>query len=478
MATALSVEEEVPQNVVEPVGAGRVPWRDGWDRAGSKASDVAVLTKRFQDLFVATEQAQEDRAQLIHHASNGEEAAERQMKRYIRDTLRRDGALRGADEEKVAQEIFDYLYGFRELAPLVHDDDVDEVQVNGPSNIWVIRSGRRVRTDVRLKDEQTLEQYLFPRLFAAKGQSLSREQPQLEHVRADGIRLTAARPPRGRHATMMIRKHNLKYLAPEAWVDSGSASTRMLDHLRYLVRGRVSILVSGPTGAGKTTVVRLLIGFSDPDMRWVSMAKDRELHLEEAFPDRGVVEFEVGGRGGLDDLFRLVLRYSPSAVVQEEIREGDEAEIMLLTVRRGHGGSLSTVHVTSPDKVALEVARMCLAGQAMDPTSLTLKWNEVAEAFPIVVHMAEDSAHSGRRMVEEIGQYEVHDPQEPPQYVPLCRWVPEDPLNYYAAGAWHWLNDTTDTIKAVAERHGVPRSLLTTPKGEKDAWAPQGGDSE
>lgn len=460
---------------LEPVGGGQKPWLDGLDSDAVINMDLNTVTQRVKDIFLNDSRDLKDRSALVQMAQDGNPAAEREMKRLIRDILRREGyLLAGWEDEKLANTVFDYLYGLRELGPLFHDPTVEEIQVNSQDNIWVIRNGRPERTNVLLRDENSLEQFLFPRLFSGKGQAISTENPQLEHVRQDGVRITATVPPRSPQATLIVRKHNVTFLSPKEWLATGSAPERLLALLGAALRGRVSILVSGPTNSGKTTLVRLLIGYAPPDMRWVTVATDRELHLKEAYPNRNFVELELRGRGELSDIFRVILHCSPNAVVLEEIRNGDEAEIMLQTVRRGHGGSLSTLHVTRPETVALEVAKMALEGKPLDPITLNLKWSEVAESFPLVVQMETDSMRTGRRLVDEVGQYVVHAPGQPPEYQPLCVWEPSGE-NRYAAGGWRWVNQISTDILQTAERNGIHADQLLVPSGTYERWG--GGSS-
>ncbi len=472
---AVSPLTDEDRAAIEAVGGGQSPWRDGWGVSGviteAPRRDVREATEHAQKALGKDSADQGKRARIVQLASDGDPTATRDLKRLIREVLRRDGYLAVGDRgDDLIEEIFDYLYGFRELAPLVHDPTVDEIQCNTPESIWLERRGRRERSSITLRDTDTLTQYLFQRLFGAKSQALTREQPYLEHVRADGIRLTATTPPRTAFPTLIIRKHSLQFLEPESWVKAGSVSEAILDILSAAVRGRISMLFSGPPGSAKTSLLRLAVGYSDPLMRWVGLATDRELHLREAYPDRNITEFQVGGRGELQDLFRGALRQSPDAVVLEETRNGEEGEIMLQTTRRGHDGSMSTVHVTRAQDVALEVAKLCLSRQALDPTTLTLKWREVGEAFPFIVQMDRDPVGTGRRMVQEIGQHILRGPYDPPEYQTVCRWEPDDPLINYGKGEWRWVNDITDAIRARAVKNGVDLRRFDHLTGMSDRW--------
>lgn len=446
------------------------PWRDGWmgPIPDTSSMNIGQITEYVQQALTHVET--EEQSKIIQLAQNGDVKAERQVIKQIRKILSEQRLLTaGVDEESLAVEIYDYLYGFRELGPLFRDPEVEEIQVNRADSVSVVRNGRNQATGVNLRDNLTLERYLFPRLFAASGQAISHEHPAIEHVRLDGVRLSATMPPRSAYSTLIVRKHNRLFLDYHQWTVLGSASTRMLDVLGALVRWRVSLLISGPTNSGKTTLLRLLVGYTPENMRWVTLATDRELHLAEAYPNRSIAEMELGGRGEISDLFRTILRYSPNAVVLEEIRNGAEAETMLLTVQRGHGGSMSTLHVTRPDQIAFEVAKMSLEGRSLDPTTVMLKWREAAIAFPVVVQMAADPLVTGRRLVEEIGQYVVKGDNEPPVYEPICIWRPSGDLPY-GDGAWHWVGTFSDAVIEEMQRHGGSRDSVTVPPGTVEEW--------
>ncbi len=470
MARQEVVENVQPQDVLTAFAAPGRPWRDGWANAERQVGGTEEITEYVQQ---ALQRVQDDeQSTIIQRAQNGDAEAERLIVKQIRGILGEQRLLTaGMDGERVAVDVFDYLYGFRELGPLFRDPEVEEIQVNRADNVSIIRNGRQEGTQVALRDDLTLEQFLFPRLFSVSGRSISREHPSIEHVRLDGVRLSATMPPRSAHATLVIRKHNRLLLDRKQWAAFGSASPRMLDVLGALVRWRVSILVSGPTNSGKTTLVRLLVGYTPENMRWVTLATDRELHLTEAYPTRSIAEMEIGGRGEIADLFRIVLRYSPTAVVMEEIRNGVEAETMLLTVQRGHGGSMSTVHVTQPEEIAFEVAKMSLEGRSLDPTTVMLRWNEVARAFPVVVQMATDSLVTGRRLIEEIGQYVVRDKHEPPVYEPVCVWRPSGDMPY-GVGAWHWVGSFHEGVLAEVRRHGGDVGTIKVPESAVEPWHP------
>lgn len=457
-------------SVLDPFAPVGRPWHDGWMDETATLSVDAITDAVQQVMNRRGESEDEGQSKLVQLAQNGDEEAVAKVLRQIRDILQRERLLTaGMDEASVVGRVFDYLYGFRELAPFFHDPDIEEIQVNRADSIFVVRNGRLERADVCLRDELTLERFLFPRLFTAIGQSISRERPSIEHVRADGVRLSATMPPRSAHATLVVRKHNRLFLDRGQWATLGSTSPRLLDVLGSLVRWRVSELISGPTNSGKTTLLRLLVGYTPENMRWVTLATDRELHLTEAYPTRNIAEMELGGRGEIADLFRIVLRYSPIAVVLEEIRNGAEAETMLQTVQRGHGGSLSTVHVTRPEQIAFEVAKMALEGRSLDPTTLRLKWREVAAVFPVVVQMAADPLVTGRRLVEEIGQYIDRGENEPPVYEPVCVWRP-DGDTLYGDGGWHWVNTFQDKIVQQVVRNGGRPEDILVPPGTIDRW--------
>ena len=445
------------------------PWRDGWIGSAIERGTVSIdtITDYVQAAFRRS--GDDEQHHLVQLAQNGDAESEQAILRRIREVVREQRLLTaGMDEQQVATDVFDYLYGFRELARLFRDPAVEEIQVNRADNIWVIRNGRLEKTNVNLRDDTTLEHYLFPRLFAESGRAISHEHPSIEHVRLDGVRLSATMPPRSARATLVVRKHNQLLLDPQLWASLGSASPRILEVLGALVRWRVSILVSGPTASGKTTLVRLLIGYTPENMRWVTLATDSELHLTKAYPERNITEMEVGGRGEIAELFRTVLRYSPTAVVLEEIRNGAEAEIMLLTVQRGHGGSMSTVHVTEASEIAFEVANMSLEGHPLDPTTVNLRWRQVARAFPVVVQMAADPLVTGRRLIKEIGQYVVRTENEPPVYEPVCVWRASGDLPY-GEGGWHWVGTFHDSVLKIIQEQGGDVGKILVPEGTVDS---------
>ncbi len=242
------------------------------------------------------------------------------------------------------------LSGLGPLDPLLSDDSINEIMVNGPDEVFVERRGQIELVDARFDSREALRE-LIVRIATDVGRSVDERQPLLDARLRDGSRVNAVLAPlavRGPYLT--VRRFPSRRLSGEELVANGSLSASMLAFLRAAVAARLSILVSGGTGSGKTTLLAALCGFIATNERVVTIEDAAELRL----PLRHVLPLEsrpadASGEGEVTirDLVRNALRMRPDRIVVGEVR-GAEALDMLQAMNTGHEGSLSTIHANSP----------------------------------------------------------------------------------------------------------------------------------
>jgi pilus assembly protein CpaF len=324
-------------------------------------------------------------------------------------------ALPADERERMVEEIMYEIYGFGPLEPLMRDPDVSDVLVNGPSSVFIERNGLLQPTDVKFADEEHLLMYI-QRLVGRAGRRVDETCPMVDAKLPDGSRLNAVIPPLAlKGPTLSIRRFKSKALLFEDMVRLNTLTPQMADFLSTAVRCRVNILVSGGTGAGKTTMLNNISRFIPASERVITIEQTAELQLQQ----KDVVALEtrpanVEGQGEITqrDLLRNTLRMRPDRIIVGECRGGEVLD-MLQAMNTGHDGSMSTVHANDT-RDALDRLEMMIALSGVDlPMHMARAY--IATAVQILVHMARLS--TGERKVLRVselvgyqdGSYQVED---------------------------------------------------------------------
>lgn len=301
----------------------------------------------------------------------------------------------------------DRLFGLGELAPLLRDDRVSEVMVNGTRGVWVEREGRLERTAIRFDDAEDIL-VLIERLVAPLGRRIDLATPLVDARLADGSRVHAVIPPISVGGPVLtIRRFSARPLVPDDLVRGGTMSATTASYLVEAVRRRRSILVSGGTSSGKTTTLNALACAIGADERVVTIEDAAELRL----PQANVVSLEtrspsVEGTGGVDvrTLLRNALRMRPDRILVGEVR-GGEALDMLQAMNTGHRGSLTTAHANSAYHALLRLETMALMGGIDLP--LRAIREQIRRGIDLVVHQERDP--TGARRVVEVAELDPED---------------------------------------------------------------------
>ena len=288
------------------------------------------------------------------------------------------------------------------LAALLNDPSITEVIVNGPAEIWVERRGRLQRAALRFDDTGALRDACV-RLAARAGRRLDDAQPMVDARLADGSRLNVVLPPLAPDGPLLT----LRRFAPRPFtltelVELGSLSQADADLLDCCVRSRLSILISGGTSSGKTSLLGALAARIDASERIVTVEDAAELRIDRPhvarLEARGA-SLEGTGEVGIRELVRNALRMRPDRLVVGEVR-GGEALDMLQAMTTGHDGSLTTVHAKSPDDALRRVELLALMAGLELPYAAVRE--QVASAFDVVVQVARRS-DGERRLVSIAG---------------------------------------------------------------------------
>ncbi len=285
---------------------------------------------------------------------------------------------------------------------LLADPAVEEVMVNGSDRVYVERGGRIEATGVAFADEEELRNAI-ERILAPLGRRVDELSPMVDARLADGSRVNVVIPPLAIDGpAVSIRRFGARRPGPAELVALGTISQAQHDLLGAAVAARRSILVSGGTGSGKTTMLNALSSFIDPAERVVTIEDAAELRLQQPH----VVRLEsrpagVEGRGlvTIRDLLRNALRMRPDRIVIGEVR-GAEALDLLTALNTGHDGALSTVHANSPADALSRLETLALmAGVGLPHAAVA---EQVQRGIDLIVHLQRRS--DGARLVTDISE--------------------------------------------------------------------------
>jgi pilus assembly protein CpaF len=346
----------------------------------------------------------------------GEEEFRRQLQALAAHLCgQRDAGVPAGERERMVRELMDEIYGFGPLQALMADPEVSDVLVNGADAVFVERNGLLERTSVRFADDQHLLQYI-QRLVSHAGRRIDEVSPMVDAKLPDGSRLHAVIPPLAlRGPTLSIRRFKTSILQFEDMVRGNTLSPEMADFLIACVKSRLNVLLSGGTGAGKTTMLNNLSRFIPASERVVTIEETAELQLQQA----DVVGLEtrvpnVEGKGAVSprDLLRNSLRMRPDRIIVGEARGGEVLD-MLQAMNTGHDGSMSTVHANDTRDALNRLELMIALSGAELPTRVARQY--IASAIQIFVHIARLS--SGERKVIRVselvgvtdGEFDIQD---------------------------------------------------------------------
>ena len=381
----------VPQPVAEPVrpseDSSSTAQRSPISFAAAKAEIHAMLVERH-----ALEIDITDRAGVRSRiATIAEEYARRQ-----------GVTLNRLDYGHLIDALLDEVLGLGPLQALLEDPAVSEIMVNHPHQVFVERAGRVSLSPVVFESAAQLRQ-VIDRIVSTVGRRVDESSPMCDARLRDGSRVNVVLPPLAIDGPCMsIRKFSRDKLRPEDLLRIGSATPQMIEFLRAAVRSRLSILVSGGTSSGKTTLLNILSSFIPPDERIVTIEDSAELQLRQEH----VIRLEsrppnVEGKGSIEirDLVRNALRMRPDRIIVGECR-GGEALDMLQAMNTGHEGSMSTVHANTPYDAFGRLETMVLMGGADLPARAIQK--QIASAVDIVVQAAR--VRGGSRKIVSIAE--------------------------------------------------------------------------
>jgi pilus assembly protein CpaF len=310
--------------------------------------------------------------------------------------------LNGAEKESLQSALLDEVFGLGPLEPLLKDPTISDILVNRKDLVYVERRGVLEKVDVKFRDDRHLLQ-IIDRIVGAVGRRVDESSPMADARLADGSRVNAIIPPLSLDGpSLSIRRFGSSPLTAERLLELQSISPEMLEILTAAVRARISILISGGTGAGKTTFLNMLSSYIPNTERLVTIEDAAELQIQQ----ENVVRLEtrppnVEGNGAVRQRQLLInsLRMRPDRIVIGEVR-GEEAFDMLQAMNTGHEGSMTTIHAnTCRDALSRMESMVAMANFNLQEKAVR---QQIASAIGLIVQISRMS--DGTRRVINLAE--------------------------------------------------------------------------
>jgi pilus assembly protein CpaF len=379
---------------IEKKGPGGRPKKAGGDTDAFRELKAGVHNRLLQQL-----------GPKLYDAELTQSELERMVRGALQEAMAdEDVIISPADRTRIAQEIADDILGYGPIEPFLRDPDLTEIMVNGCDDIWIERSGRLQRVDGRFSDEPHLRRTI-DKIVSRIGRRVDESSPMVDARLPDGSRVNAVIPPLAIDGSLLtIRKFSADPYTADDLVAFGSFTKRTADFLAACVRGKLNIIVSGSTGAGKTTTLNVLSSFIPTDERIVTIEDAAELQLHQDH----VLRLEsrpanIEGKGAIEirDLVKNSLRMRPDRIVVGEVRDSSALD-MLQAMNTGHDGSICTVHSNGPRDTLARIETMVLMA-GMDLPIRAIR-EQVASAVDLIVHQSR--LRDGSRRITHVTEVE------------------------------------------------------------------------
>jgi len=309
-------------------------------------------------------------------------------------------ALARAERARLFEQIVAEILGFGPLQPLLEDESITEIMVNGAKNIYIERKGKLLRVPLTFENDEHVMR-IIEKIVAPLGRRIDESSPYVDARLPDGSRVNAVIPPISLVGpAITIRKFSKNPITVEQLISYGSITPECVQFLDACVRARVNVVISGGTGSGKTTLLNVLSSFIPNDERIVTIENAAELQLRQEH----VVTLEsrppnIEGRGEVTirDLVINALRMRPDRIIVGEIRDAAALD-MLQAMNTGHDGSMTTAHSNSPrDTIARLETMTLMAGMDLPVRAIR---EQISSAIDLVIHQAR--MRDGSRVVTNV----------------------------------------------------------------------------
>ncbi|HJB27441.1 MAG TPA: CpaF family protein [Candidatus Blautia faecavium] len=356
-----------------------------------------------------------DRYNLNQMDNNAlEDAIEQMIVEEVRDEY-----LTIEERVDITERVFSSIRGLGLLDSIIKDEQITEVMINGPKEVFIEKAGALYKLEQSFDDEKQLED-IIQKIVGQAGREVNQANPIVDTRLPDGSRVNVVLPPISLNgATVTIRKFSKTPMTIEQLLKFGSITPEVAHVLELLVRAKYNIFISGGTGSGKTTFLNAMSSYIPHDERVITIEDSAELQIEGI---DNLVRMETrnanaSGSGAVTirDLIRASLRMRPERIIVGEVR-GGEALDMLQAMNTGHDGSLSTGHANSTRDMLSRLETMVLQGAEGLPLEAIRQ--QIASAVDIIIHLSRLRDKTRRTMeISEITGYKDGKIQINPLYI-------------------------------------------------------------
>jgi len=333
--------------------------------AATTASAAAVppteVSDRISSLKVQIHKQLIDRINLSMLDKMPQEQIAREVSDIVGELLETGGeVLNRTERAALCNDVLDELLGLGPLEPLLKDETINDILVNGHESVFVERFGMLEKVATRFQDEKHLLR-IIQKIVSAVGRRVDESSPFVDARLADGSRVNAIVAPLAIDGSLLsIRKFSKKPISMTRMIELGSVPPAMAEILQGIVKGRRNVIISGGTGSGKTTMLNALSSYIDERERIVTIEDSAELQLQQEHVARLETRpSNIEGKGEVNqrDLVKNALRMRPDRIILGECRAG-EAFDMLQAMNTGHDGSMTTVHANTPRDALSRIEQM------------------------------------------------------------------------------------------------------------------------
>jgi len=304
--------------------------------------------------------------------------------------------LSAVERDRLSQEVMNEVFGLGPLEPLLNDSSISDILVNTFEHVYIERRGMLERTEITFKDNRHLLQ-IIDKIVSSVGRRVDESSPMVDARLLDGSRVNVIIPPLAVDGPILsIRRFGKSPLMAEDLIRTRMLTAPMLEVLGAAVKARLNIIISGGTGAGKTTVLNILSGFISERERIVTIEDSAELQLKQ----QHVVRLEtrppnVEGKGAIKqrELVINALRMRPDRIILGEVR-GEETLDMLQAMNTGHDGSITTIHSNTPRDAIARLETMAMMGEVRLADKAVRA--QIASAVHLIVQVSRMSDGSRR----------------------------------------------------------------------------------
>jgi pilus assembly protein CpaF len=333
-------------------------------------------------------------------------AFEAQLTGWVKELLAETKIqLNFAEQRELVESLIADMLGLGPLEPLMSDETITDIMVNGPRQVYIERRGKLELADVQFRDDQHVMN-VATKIVSRVGRRIDEAKPLVDARLEDGSRVNIIIPPLALDGpSISIRKFAKKTITLDIMAQTGSISVPMATVLKIAARCRLNILISGGTGSGKTTLLNAMSRMIDPAERTVTIEDAAELQLQQPHVVRLETRppnLEGSGEITMRDLLKNALRMRPDRIIIGECR-GEEALDMLQAMNTGHDGSMSTIHANNPREALTRLENMISMG-AVNLPSKAMR-TQIASAVHLIcqVNRMRDGTRRVTHIVEVVG---------------------------------------------------------------------------